>query len=186
MQIDKTGFPGLYILTPKVYGDDRGFFMETYSRRVLADSGLEYDFIQTDHARSEDVDVLRGLHFQLPPMAQTKLVRVSRGAVMDVVVDLRVGSPCYGKWHAEELTAKNNRQLLIPKGFAHAYKTLESGTEFQYKVDTPYAPEQDAGIRWDDPDIGIQWPGGGPILSDKDKTLPLLADFVSPFIFDAS
>ena len=184
MRFQATDFPGLYVLEPRVFSDSRGFFVETYNRRVLAEKGLDIEFVQDNHARSEARGVLRGLHFQLPPAAQAKLVRVSRGAVFDVVLDLRVGSPTFGRWHAEILSAENFKQLLIPRGFAHAYLTLSAGTEFQYKVDAFYDPGLDAGLFWDDPDLKIGWPEKKPVLSDKDKSLPLWRDFTSPFVFE--
>ncbi len=183
MRFQATDFPGLYVLTPKVFSDARGFFVETYSRKVFAEQGLDIGFVQDNHARSEAKGVLRGLHFQVPPAAQAKLVRVSRGAVFDVVVDLRAGSPTFGRRHAEVLSAENFRQLLIPKGFAHAYLTLEAGTEFQYKVDAFYDSGLETGLFWNDPDLKIEWPEKNPVLSDKDKALPLWRDFTSPFVF---
>ena len=186
MEIIPTRFPGLWVIQPKVFEDHRGFFVETYNQRDFISHGIYYDFVQDNHARSEQVGVLRGLHFQTPPAAQAKLVRVTRGSVYDVVVDIRKGSPTYGQWYGEELSGKNFRQMLIPKGFAHGYVTLEPKTEFQYKVDGFYAPEHDGGLRWDDPDIGIPWPVDEPILSDKDKRLPLMKDFDSPFVYTPS
>lgn len=183
MQVRATSIPGLLVLTPRVFTDQRGFFMETYSRRVLAEHGVTCDFVQDNHARSEARGVLRGLHFQTPPSAQAKLVRVSRGAVYDVAVDLRVGSPAYGTWHAETLCADSHVQMFIPAGCAHGYLTLAPGTEFQYKVDAYYDPARDTGILWNDPDLGIPWPETAPVLSDKDRTLPRLVDYASPFVF---
>jgi dTDP-4-dehydrorhamnose 3,5-epimerase len=185
VQVRTTSIPGLLVLTPKVFEDRRGFFMETYSRKALAECGVACDFVQDNHALSRARGVLRGLHFQGPPSAQAKLVRVSRGAVYDVAVDLRVGSPAYGAWHAETISADNRAQMFIPAGCAHGYLTLAPDTEFQYKVDAYYDPVRDAGILWNDPDLGIPWPEAAPVLSDKDKTLPRLADFVSPFVFGA-
>ncbi|WP_051444943.1 dTDP-4-dehydrorhamnose 3,5-epimerase [Desulfocurvus vexinensis] len=185
MQVRATSIPGLLVLTPRVFTDQRGFFMETYSRRVLAEHGVACDFVQDNHARSEARGVLRGLHFQTPPSAQAKLVRVSRGAVYDVAVDLRVGSPAYGTWHAETLTADNHVQMFIPAGCVHGYLTLAPGTEFQYKVDAYYDPARDTGILWNDPDLGIPWPEAAPLLSDRDRALPRLADYASPFVFAA-
>jgi dTDP-4-dehydrorhamnose 3,5-epimerase len=179
-----TSLPGLLIIEPRVFADARGFFYESYSVQSFAEHGLPAcNFIQDNHARSEAAGVLRGLHFQLPPEAQAKLVRVTRGRVHDVAVDLRKGSPTYGQWEAVELSADNFRQLFIPKGFAHGYLTLEPGVEFQYKVDAPYAPDLDAGILWNDPELGIPWPVQHPVLSAKDQTLGLFKDFDSPFIF---
>jgi len=179
-----TDIPGLYVIKPKVFEDGRGFFMESWNQGLFEAQGLAYDWVQDNHARSGTRGVLRGLHFQRPPAAQSKLVRVSRGAVFDVVVDLRRGSPTFGRWHAEELSAENHQQLLIPRGFAHGYKTLTDVAEFQYKVDAYYDAGCDAGLAWNDPDLGIRWPGGEPLLSDKDSNLPLLRDFDSPFVYE--
>ncbi|GAB7082016.1 dTDP-4-dehydrorhamnose 3,5-epimerase [Megalodesulfovibrio paquesii] len=182
MQFTPTDLPGVFLLKPKVFGDERGFFMESYNARLFAEHGLDFSFIQDNHAKSA-AGVLRGLHFQLPPMDQTKLVRVTAGSVYDVVVDLRVGSPTFGQWRGFTLSAENFLQLLVPRGFAHGYVTLEDGTEFQYKVDNWYAPELDGGILWNDPSLGIDWPVEAPMLSAKDKLLPRLKDFKSPFTF---
>lgn len=185
MQVRKTSIPDLYIIEPKVHKDERGFFYESYNADKLEQQGLpRFDFMQDNHARSESVGVLRGLHFQLPPMAQTKLVRVTKGRVYDVAVDLRKGSPTFGHWESVELSAENFLQFLVPKGFAHAYITLEPGTEFLYKVDAPYSPEHDTGLIWNDPDLAITWPLDMPVLSDKDMRLPTLRGFDSPFTFD--
>lgn len=184
MQLRETSIPGLCIIEPRVFKDERGFFYESYNADKLEQLGLpRFDFMQDNHARSESAGVLRGLHFQLPPAAQTKLVRVTRGRVLDVAVDLRAGSPTYGAWEAVELSADNFLQLLVPKGFAHGYLTLEPGTEFLYKVDAPYSPQCDAGIIYNDPDLAIPWPVHDPVLSAKDRKLPLLRDFASPFTF---
>ncbi len=183
MQFTPTEFPGLYVCEPKVFGDNRGFFMETYSKRVFAAAGLDMVFVQDNHAKSKEKGVLRGLHFQAPPAAQAKLVWVTAGAVCDVVVDIRAGSPTYGRWFKIELSACNFKRLFIPKGFAHGYQTLEPNTEFQYKVDAFYSPEHDAGIAWNDPDLDIDWPEADPVLSDKDVNLPTWSDFSSPFTF---
>ncbi len=184
MRIHATGLPGLVILEPVVHRDHRGFFLETFRKETLAQAGLPHEFVQDNHARSEQCGVLRGLHFQLPPAAQAKLVWVTRGSVLDVVVDLRRGSPTFGHHYAITLSADNFKRLLVPRGFAHGYMTLEPGTEFQYKVDALYAPQLEAGIRYNDPDLGIVWPAMPPILSDKDTVLPRLAEFESPFLFD--
>lgn len=181
MEVTQTGIAGLVVVTPKVFGDSRGFFLETYSRRGFADAGLDYDFVQDNHARSGKKGTLRGLHFQRPPAAQAKLVWVTRGAVFDVAVDLRQGSPTYGRWFGVELTEDNFKRLMIPRGFAHGYVTLTDNAEFQYKVDNLYSPADDGGIAWNDPDIGIAWPVTDPILSDKDRVQPRLAEVGSPF-----
>lgn len=190
MQIIETGLPGLLLLEPRVFNDRRGFFLETWSRTTFAAAGLTYDFVQDNHALSVPAGVLRGLHFQLPPAAQAKLVRVTRGAVFDVAADLRAGSPTYGKWYGTILSGSNFRQMLLPRGFAHGYLTLAPDTEFLYKVDAPYAPDLDSGLAWDDPDLAVAWPLAehgiaAPVLSDKDRRLPALAGFSSPFVFSA-
>lgn len=177
--------PGLILVEPKKFGDHRGFFSETYNRARLAERGFDAEFIQDNHALSGEAGVLRGLHFQSPPFAQAKLVRVVRGAVLDVAVDIRRGSPTFGEHAAVELSAANWRQLLVPAGFGHGYVTLEPGTEVIYKVTAPYAPAHDHGFLWSDPDLGIDWPvaAEAAILSDKDRALPRLADIDNPFVF---
>lgn len=189
MRAIETGLPGLLLLEPKIFRDERGFFLESYNRKGFADLGITAEFVQDNHACSTQAGVLRGLHFQTPPMAQAKLVWVTRGGVLDVAVDLRVGSPTFGRHYTVELSAENFLRLFIPKGFAHAYATLTPDCEFQYKVDAPYSPQHDAGIRWDDPDLNIPWPsfatGAGPVLSGKDKVLPFFKEFRSPFVFEA-
>lgn len=186
MEIHQTGIPDLVVLTPKVHKDHRGFFLETFRTDLLKEAGLPHTYIQDNHARSEEKGVTRGLHFQLPGATQAKLVWVTRGSVFDVAVDLRKGSPTYGKHFCLILSAENFKRLLVPRGFAHGYMTLEEGTEFQYKVDAYYAPEKDSGIFWNDPALQIKWPDIPPILSEKDTHLPKLADFSSPFIFQNS
>lgn len=181
MEVTQTGIAGLVVVTPKVFGDSRGFFLETYSRRAFAAAGLDYDFVQDNHARSGKKGTLRGLHFQRPPAAQAKLVWVTRGAVFDVAVDLRRASPTYGRWFGVELSEDNFKRLMIPRGFAHGYVTLTDNAEFQYKVDNLYSPADDGGIAWNDPDIGVAWPVTDPILSDKDKVQPRLAEAGTPF-----
>lgn len=183
MEFIPTDFPGLWLLEPKVFKDDRGFFQESYNQRDFEAHGIGIDFVQDNHARSEQAGVLRGFHFQAPPSAQAKLVRVTRGRVLDVVVDLRQGSPQYGKCFTVELSADNFLELLIPVGFAHAYLTLEPGTEFVYKVDAFYDPDSEGGVLWSDPALKVDWPVKRPILSDKDANLPMLQDFESPFNF---
>jgi dTDP-4-dehydrorhamnose 3,5-epimerase len=183
VEVSQTGIPGLVVIRPRVFGDNRGFFLETHSRRAYAEAGLDYDFVQDNHARSGPKGVLRGLHFQRPPATQAKLVWVVRGAVFDVVVDLRVGSPTYGKWYGIELTEENFLRLMVPRGFAHGYVTLTENAEFMYKVDAPYAPDEDAGIAWNDPDIGVRWPIADPVLSAKDAVQPTLAAIGSPFVY---
>jgi dTDP-4-dehydrorhamnose 3,5-epimerase (EC 5.1.3.13) len=187
MLVHTTDFPGLLILEPRVFQDERGFFLESYNRDKFRQLGIDSDFVQDNHAYSREEGVLRGFHFQLPPFAQAKLVWVTRGAVIDVVVDLRKRSPTYGESRHFILSASNFRRLFIPKGFGHAYVTITPDTEFQYKVDAPYAPDHDSGLAWNDPDIGFDWDtalnGRQPILSKKDGGLGLLADFISPFTY---
>ncbi len=176
---------GLVLLEPKKHDDHRGFFSETYSRARLAEAGFDREFVQDNHVLSAQAGVLRGLHFQSPPFAQDKLVRVTRGAILDVAVDIRRGSPTFGDHVAVELSAANWRQILAPAGFGHGYLTLAPETEVIYKVTAYYAPEHDHGFLWSDPDLGIDW-GIDPaaaILSDKDRALPRLATLDSPFGF---
>lgn len=183
MEVSQTGIPGLVVIKPRVFGDNRGFFLETHSRQAFAAAGLDYDFVQDNHARSGPRGVLRGLHFQRPPATQAKLVWAVRGAVFDVAVDLRVGSPTYGKWYGIELSEDNFLRLMVPRGFAHGYVTLTENAEFMYKVDAPYSPADDAGIAWNDPGIRVTWPVAAPILSDKDACQPALCDCGSPFVY---
>ena len=168
----------------KRYSDNRGFFAETYSRREYFNLGIEDDFVQDNHSLSREVGTLRGLHFQAPPHAQAKLVRCGRGAIFDVAVDIRCGSPTYGQWEGYELTAENGHQLYIPVGFAHGFVTMEPDTEIVYKCSDYYAPETEGSVLWSDPEIGIDWPtAADPILSDKDAAAPLLSELESPFFF---
>lgn len=185
MQIEDTPLEGVRILTPRRFGDARGFFSESWSRRVLEEQGITLDFVQDNHSVSEAVGTVRGLHFQSPPHAQDKLVRCGRGALFDVAVDVRRGSPTYGQWFGIELSAENGRQLLVPKGFLHGFVTRAPGTEIIYKCTDYYAPECDGAVRFDDPAIGIDWGiAGAATLSDKDAAAPLLADFDSPFVWE--
>jgi dTDP-4-dehydrorhamnose 3,5-epimerase len=176
--VEPTALPDVKIIQPKRFGDHRGFFSETYSRSAFAEAGITLDFVQDNHSLSAAVGTLRGLHFQAPPFAQDKLVRVPRGRILDVAVDIRASSADFGKFVAVELSAENWWQLLVPAGFAHGFVTLEPDTEVLYKVSAPYAPEHDRGVAFDDPAIGIDW-GFAPetlILSDKDRRHPRLAD----------
>lgn len=183
MEITETRIPDVKLLRPKKFGDHRGFFSETYNRRTLADSGIEIDFVQDNHSLSVEKGTIRGLHFQTPPYAQDKLVRVVRGAVLDVAVDLRRESPTYGQWVSARISADEWNQILVPVGFAHGICTLEPDTELIYKVSNYYSPDHDKGLRWNDPDLAIEWPipESDAILSDKDRAQPLFADFESPF-----
>lgn len=186
MKMTATRIPGVLLLEPGVFGDHRGYFCETYSRRRFAELGLDADFVQDNEAFSAQAGVLRGLHFQAPPMTQAKLVRVGRGAVFDVVVDLRADSPAYGRWQGFTLSASNFLQLYVPAGLAHGYMTLEPDTQFLYKVDRFYSPEHDGGISALDPELGIAWPDLPPIMSDKDRRLPPLSRFRSPFTLEGA
>lgn len=183
MEFIRTEFPGLTCIRPRVFHDSRGFFLESFRARLFAEQGLPEEFVQDNHACSAQAGVVRGLHMQLPPAAQGKLVWVTRGSVFDVALDLRTGSPTYGKAYTAVLSAGNFLRLFIPQGFAHGYMTLEPHTEFQYKVDAYYAPQAEAGIRWDDPDLDIPWPDMEAVLSPKDAELPRLCDFASPFVY---
>jgi dTDP-4-dehydrorhamnose 3,5-epimerase len=185
MQVNDLGLGGVLEIIPKKSGDARGFFSETYQRQRFADAGIAQDWMQDNQSYSAEKGVLRGLHFQIAPQAQDKLIRVLRGSIFDVAVDIRRGSATYGKWVSCELSAAKFNQLLIPKGFAHGFLTLEPDVEVLYKVSAPYAPDCDRGIAWNDPDIGIAWPlapGEQPVLSGKDAAAPRLsavADMIS-------
>lgn len=181
MKFHSTGITGLIHIQPDVFGDNRGFFLESYTKEKFVQAGIPTEFVQDNHSCSMETGVLRGLHFQKPPHAQAKLVRVTRGRIWDVAVDLRKKSPTFGQWEGFELSAENFEMLLIPSGFAHGFCTLEPQTHVQYKVDTLYAPSHDSGIIWNDPDLGITWPVTTPILSAKDARLPFLKDNLSPF-----
>lgn len=176
MNILKTDIEDVIIIEPTVFGDYRGWFTETYSKEKFKELGFDIEFIQDNHSFSAKKGTLRGLHFQLNPKAQTKLVRCTRGKILDVAVDIREGSPTYKKWVAIELTEENKKQLLIPKGFAHGFLTLTDNVEVQYKVDEYYSPESDRSIRFDEPEIGVIWGVDSPILSDKDLNAPSLKE----------
>lgn len=174
MKVIKTELEGVLLLEPIVYSDHRGFFLESWSRKAMEKMGLIYDFVQDNHSLSIQKGTLRGIHFQRGNKAQAKLVRCVRGAVLDVVVDLRPASPTYKKWVSVELSAENKRQLLIPRDFGHAFLTLTDDVEFLYKVDNPYAPEAEVSVRWNDSELGIDWGITNPILSNKDANAPFL------------
>ena len=176
MDIIKTKIDGVYVLIPRVFGDYRGFFMESWSKKTMDEAGLFYDFVQDNHSLSTVKGTLRGIHFQKGDKSQAKLVRVVTGAVLDVAVDLRHDSPTYKQWVGVELSAENKKQLLIPRGFGHCFVTLTDHVEFLYKADNYYAPEADGGIRWNDPELGVEWGMTNPILSEKDKKNPFLKD----------
>ena len=186
MQIDPTALPDVLILTPRRFGDARGWFTETWNAARMADAGLDLPWVQDNHSFSAAKGTLRGLHYQSPPRAQDKLVRCTRGAILDVAVDFRAGSPTFAQWVVVELSAENGRQLLVPKGFLHGFVTLTEDTEVQYKCTDFYSPEHDGAVRWDDPDIGIDWRTTAPILSDKDAKAPLLADAGRPFRWEGT
>ena len=174
---------GPKLISPDRHDDGRGFFAETYSHNRYAAMGIDLVFVQDNHSLSRDIGTLRGLHFQAPPHAQGKLVRCGRGAVFDVAVDIRRRSPTYGHWVGYKLSADNGHQLYVPVGFAHGFVTLEPDTEIVYKCSDYYAPATEGALRWDDPNICIEWPlNGNPILSEKDALAPLLKDFISPFV----
>ena len=180
----QTTLEGVYILEPTVFEDHRGFFMESYNKKDFEELGLFFNFVQDNHSLSVQAGVLRGLHFQLNPKAQTKVVRCLKGAIYDVVVDIRKGSPTFGRWIGVILTEFNKRQIVVPKGFAHGVLTLVPNTEILYKVDEYYSPEHDRAIRWNDPDLNIDWPVKEPILSDKDKNAPFLKDIFEEINFE--
>ncbi|MBF1685658.1 MAG: dTDP-4-dehydrorhamnose 3,5-epimerase [Selenomonas sp.] len=176
MKVIETALPGVVIIEPQVFGDARGWFMESWSAKKMEDAGIYVAFVQDNHSFSAQKGTLRGLHYQLNPMAQAKLLRASRGAIFDVAVDIRRGSPTYAQWVGVELSAENYRQLFIPRGFAHGFITLTDNVEVQYKADNLYAPDCDGNIRWDDPAIGVAWPLTPTVLSEKDANAPLLAE----------
>jgi dTDP-4-dehydrorhamnose 3,5-epimerase len=176
MKVIETALSGVLLIEPSVFGDHRGFFMESYSAKKFSELGLNLMFIQDNHSLSAEAGVLRGLHYQVNPMVQTKLVRVVSGAIYDVAVDIRADSPTFGKWTGVILSGDNKRQLLVPKGFAHGFCTLVPNTEVLYKVDEYYSAKHDRGIAWNDPALGIDWPTSKPILSDKDQGNPTLAE----------
>jgi len=188
MEFEETPLPGLLVATPVRHGDGRGFFSEVWKASAWRERGIVADWCQDNHSLSRAAGVLRGLHCQAPPMAQTKLLRCTRGRMWDVAVDVRRGSPGYGRWFGLELSADNWRQLYVPRGFLHGFLTLEPDTEVQYKVDNSYAPDCDCTVRWDDPELAIEWPLTGlgpeaPMLSAKDAAAPPLARWESPFDF---
>ena len=176
MKITKTKLDGVIVIEPDVFGDNRGFFMESWNKKKMEEAGLYYDFVQDNHSKSTVKGTLRGIHFQKGDKAQAKLVRCVKGAVLDVAVDLRKNSSTFKQWVGVELNEKNKKQLLIPRGFGHGFVTLTDDVEFLYKADNYYAPDADAGIRWNDPDIGVEWGVENPILSEKDKKNPFLKD----------
>jgi len=186
MKITETKLPGVLILEPRRFGDDRGYFSEVYNRATMAQHGVEVEFVQDNHSLSRDVGTVRGLHYQSPPHAQDKLVRCGAGMVWDVAVDVRKGSPTYGEWIGVELSAANGLQLLIPKGFLHGFSTKAPNSELLYKCSDVYAPDCDGSVYFDDPDLGIDWgvSTADAILSDKDRNAVKFAEFESPFTYE--
>ena len=183
MNLVNTAFEEVKIVEPKVYKDERGYFFESYSKKKFLDLGLDYDFLQDNYSLSMEAGTLRGLHFQNYPDAQTKIARVTNGAILDVVVDIRKGSPTFGKHLTTILSADNFRQIIIPKGFAHGILTLVPNTQISYKVDGYYSGKNERVVLWSDPFLDIDWQWNNPILSDKDKNAPLLKDSDSNFIY---
>jgi len=188
MIVRQLGLPEVLEIVPDKHGDDRGFFSETYNAKRFAEAGIGQTWVQDNHSFSAPVGVLRGLHFQKPPLAQDKLVRVTRGAILDVAVDIRRGSPRFGQWCSLEVSAKSWNQILVPKGFAHGFLTLEVDTEVIYKVSELYSPEHDCSIYYADQDIGVEWPleRMEPTLSAKDQEAPMLRDIDTGFEYSAS
>ncbi|WP_337098191.1 dTDP-4-dehydrorhamnose 3,5-epimerase [Paenibacillus sp. YIM B09110] len=184
MKIFETKLPGVKLLEPEVFGDNRGFFIESYNEQAAHANGISYAFIQDNHSLSVEAGVIRGMHYQLNPKSQTKLVRATAGAIYDVVIDIRKGSLTFGAWQGFILSASNKRQLLVPQGFAHGFCTLVPNCEVQYKVDALYSPEHDRGIAWNDPALAIDWPTSNPILSDKDGKHPVLAEAEINFVYE--
>jgi dTDP-4-dehydrorhamnose 3,5-epimerase len=186
LEVRRLAIPEVLELVPKRFGDDRGYFCEVYNKQRFAEgTGAAIDFVQTNQSLSADKATLRGLHFQAPPFAQSKLVWVVCGAAFDVAVDIRRDSPTYGKWASVMLSAETGNQILVPAGFAHGFLTLEPDTIVQYQVDRPYTPTHDRGIRWDDPGIAVAWPlaGEAPTLSKRDAVFPRLDEIETPFRF---
>ena len=183
MNVESSCLAGVYILTPDVFGDNRGFFMESWSKRRMEEAGLYYDFVQDNHSSSTVKGTLRGIHFQKGEWCQAKLVRCTRGSVLDVAVDLRKASPTYKQWVGVELSEENKKQLLIPRGFGHGFVTLTDHVEFMYKADNYYAPQADGGIRWNDPDIAVDWGVENPVLSEKDTKNPFFAEIADKLDF---
>lgn len=179
--VSETELDGVLIIEPKVFGDNRGWFMETYSRRDFEDAGITAEFVQDNRSFSSKKGIIRGLHFQRNPMCQAKLLTCLKGEILDVAVDLRKDSPTYKKWISVKLTAENKKQIFIPKGFAHGFLTLTDDVEIMYKCDELYSPECDGGIRFDDPEIGVEWGVENPLLSEKDKNAPYLKDIKLDF-----
>ena len=175
MQVSPTSLPDVLLIEPTVFGDARGFFLESWNRRAFANAGIDVDFVQENHSKSVR-GTLRGLHFQRAPKAQAKLVRAIEGEVFDVVVDIRKGSPTFGRWGAVQLSAENRRSVYVPAGYAHGFCVTSAEAQVVYKTSAEYAPELEGGVRWDDPALAIPWPIAAPILSPRDGRWPNLAD----------
>lgn len=188
MKIEATALPEVLVLSPQRFGDSRGFFSESFSQRAFLEAGLDFTFVQDNESLSAEVGTLRGLHYQSPPHAQAKLVRVVRGAILDVAVDVRKGSSRFGRWVSVTLSADNGKQLLVPRGFLHGFVTLQADTHVFYKADGFYAPEADGNVAWDDPDLAIDWGvrADEVHLSGKDQTAPRFADWTSPFVYEGA
>lgn len=188
LDIQETSLPGVMLLVPRRFGDARGWFSETWNKARMAEAGLAHDWVQDNQSFSASAGTVRGLHYQAPPFAQAKLVRVVHGEILDVAVDVRRGSPNYGQWVAEVLSAENGAQLLVPRGFLHGFVTQAPDTQVLYKVDAPYNGEADGAVRFDDPDLGVDWgiEASDAVLSDKDAAAPLLADWTSPFEWEGA
>lgn len=185
VEVSSTSLPGVMVFLPHRFGDDRGWFSETWNLATMQEAGLSLDFVQDNHSYSADIGTLRGLHYQSPPRAQDKLVRCTRGAILDVAVDVRKGSPTFGKWVCEELSAENGHQLLVPKGFLHGFVTRVPDTEVQYKVTDYYDADCDGSVRWDS--LAIDWRlSFDPILSNKDSHAPAFKDWDSPFAYESN
>jgi dTDP-4-dehydrorhamnose 3,5-epimerase len=186
LDVTRLAIPDVLEIKPKKFGDDRGFFAETYNAERFTEAGITMGWVQDNQSLSAAQFTLRGLHYQTPPFAQDKLVRVLKGSILDVAVDIRKGSPTFGQWVSLVVSAAAFNQILVPKGFAHGFLTLEPATEVYYKVSAPYSAANDRGIRWDDPSIGIDWPldGATPLLSDKDRVAPTLAEVESAFTYE--
>jgi len=180
MIIEQTAIPDVLIIKPQVFSDERGYFFESYHRERFSKAGVPVDFVQDNESKSQK-NVLRGLHLQRPPFAQGKLIRVVQGAVLDIAVDVRTNSPHFGKWVSTMLSGENKWMFWIPPGFAHGFLTLEEGTVFSYKCTEFYNKDSEMAIRWNDPDLGVDWGISDPVLSEKDKTAPLFKNFISPF-----
>lgn len=181
MEIRERKIKGIFEITLKPHSDSRGFFMRTFDDTILKDKGLERNWVQENHSRSEEIGIIRGLHFQLPPYSETKMVRCINGAVLDVFVDLRKDSPTFGQWDSIELSAENKKMIFIPRGFAHGFCTLTDISEVVYKVDNYYSKKNERGLLWNDKTVGINWPVDSPILSEKDKQNMTLAQFVKEY-----